>query len=60
MRCELVPWMISIVEVDIDKQSCGDEVLWGGQYRPPEDYEGVDLAVECDALAVEDKPRGTR
>ena len=26
-RCGPVPWMISIVEVDIDKQSCRDKVL---------------------------------
>ena len=28
-RWELLPWMISIVEVDIDEQSCGDKALLG-------------------------------
>ena len=28
-RCELVPWTISIVDVDVDKQSYGDKALLG-------------------------------
>ena len=29
LRYELVPWTISIVDVDVDKQSCGVRALLG-------------------------------
>jgi hypothetical protein len=28
-HCELVPWMINIVDVDVDNQSCGGRALLG-------------------------------
>jgi hypothetical protein len=53
--------MISVVEVDINKQSCGDKVA-PRSYCSPEDYEAIDVTVGCYvrcASAVEDTPRGT-
>ena len=51
--------LISIVEVDTSKRSCGDKTLLG---RPPEDCGAIDVAggyyVRC-ASAVEDTPHGT-
>jgi len=56
-RCEPVPWMISIVEVDIDKQSCEGKVLLGRIVLLK-----ITRLVRCYvryASAVEDTPRRT-
>ena len=62
IRCEIVPWIIRIVDVDMNKRSCGDKAFLGRIVLPPEDDKAIEVAVGCYvryASAVEDTPRGT-